>query len=119
MFGFQMPAKPVQTEALEAKSEALAAVLNEFKVFGDVDGKWLESEVRGFKSMVRSHALEERSWNYLELTYHYNCVRLIITTAVVDGEAAFREVTAHDHPWKSEKMDYEGLNAAIQEVLAQ
>jgi hypothetical protein len=114
MLGFKMP---VKVEGLEAKAEALANVLNEHNVFGNVEGKWLESETRGFTNMIRSHALGDRSHNYLELTYHYNCVRLIINTEVVNNEAVFRDVTAYDHPWKSETMDYEGLNKAIQQVL--
>jgi hypothetical protein len=113
MFGFKLP---VKVEALEVKAEAVANVLNDFKVFGDVEGKWLESQVRGFKHMVISHAKGEGYAGYLELTYP-SCVRLLLSTEVVGREAVFSYVEAYDHPWKNDQMDYEGLNKAIQEVL--
>jgi hypothetical protein len=116
MFGFKMP---VNVDGLEAKADAIGNVLNDFNVFGNVDGKWLESEMRGFKNMVISHTLGDRSRNYLELTYHYSCVRLIINTRIVENKAVFTDITAYDHPWKNENTDYEGLNKAIQEVLNQ
>lgn len=118
MFGFKMPVK-VDIEGLEAQSEAIGNVLNAFNVFGKVDGKWLESEMRGFKNMVTSHTVGDRSSNYLELTYHSSCVRLIINTRIVNNKAVFTDITSYDHPWKNDNTDYDGLNKAIQEVLNQ
>lgn len=117
MFGFTAPVKKIDVEGLEAQSEAISKVLNDFNVFGKVDGKWLESETRGFRNMVTSHAVGTRSHNYLELTYHFSCVRLIINTRIVNNEAVLTDITAYDHPWKNENTDYEGLNKAIQELL--
>lgn len=115
VFGFTMP---VKVEELVAKAEAIANVLNERAVFGaKVEGKWLESEIRGFKSMVVSHARGEGYSGYLELTYP-SCVRLIINTQVVKGVAQFRDIEAYDHPRENPAMDYAELNKAIQEELA-
>lgn len=115
MFGFKLP---VSVEGLEAKAELIANVLNDYKVFGNVEGKWLESEIRSFKRMVVAHARDESFTSYLELTYP-SCVRLIIETDTVDGVAYFTEIQAYDHPWPNKAMDYEGLNNAILQVQMQ
>lgn len=117
MFGLKSKSE-VSVKGLEARSEAVFNVLNAHKVFGSLEGVALEVERRGFKSMVTDHAVSEGNRTYLELTYP-SCVRLIIHTNVFAGEANFREITAYDHPWKNDKMDYEKLNSDIKEALAE
>lgn len=117
MFGLKNAKTKIETAALEARAEAVFNVLNAHKVFGNVEGKWLECERRGFNNMVTSHAVGERNHNYLELTYDFSCVRLIIHTNIFAGEAYIREITAYDHPWKNDEMDYEALNRDIHEAL--
>jgi hypothetical protein len=107
----------VQVEGLETESKLVAEVLAAHKVFGDFgpDYKapsWQEDFVRA----VTQHATEEKVWSYLELTYP-SCVRLIIKTQVVEGEASIRSIEAFDHPHENPKMDYEALNADIQAVV--
>ena len=106
MFGLKTK---VQVKTLEAKAEVVFNALNAHKVFGPLEGTRLEVERRGFIHSITDHATGEDNHNYLELTYSSG-VRLIIHTAIYAGEADFREVTAYDHPWKNDNMDYEGLN---------
>jgi hypothetical protein len=115
MFGFTMP---LNVEGLEAKAEAVANVLNEFKVFGNLEGLHLEVEKRGFKNEVTSHARDEGYSGYLELTYP-SCVRLIITTHVLNNVAYFTDVEAYDHPRPNSRINYEVLNVEIQKTLMQ
>lgn len=107
MFGTQ---KKLKLETLQSQSEALFEVLHGHGVFGESEGKWLESEKRGFMGMVEDHAIS-RDHNYLEITYSGTCVRLIINLTVNEkNEAVFKDITAYDHPWANEDMDYEALN---------
>lgn len=110
--------KTINTVSLEAKAAELAAVLDKHKVFGDVDGKWLESEKRGLVGMVVSHVHENLIFDYLEVTYRGSCVRLIITTENVDGVAKFKKISAYDHPVEHPEMNYGQLNADIQALLS-
>lgn len=115
MFNFKTK---VAVKSLEAKAEAVFDVLNAHKVFGNLEGLRLDIERRGFISSITDHATGEDNRNYLELTYP-SCVRLIIHTNIFAGEADFREITAYDHPWKNDKMDYESLNTGIRAALSQ
>lgn len=108
----------VKVKGLAAQSEAVFNVLNAHNVFGKLEGLALEVERRGFISSITDHATGDDNHNYLELTYP-SCVRLIIHTNIFAGEADFREITAYDHPWKNDKMDYESLNTGIRAALSQ
>lgn len=110
--------KKVSVKDLSAQTEAVFDVLNAHNVFGPLEGTRLEVERRGFNNMVTSHAVGTDIRNYLELTYNFSCVRLIVkTTVTAAGEAKFSEIDAYDHPWKNDKMDYEALNADIHKAL--
>jgi hypothetical protein len=115
MLGFM---KKVSVKGLEAKSEAVFNVLNAHNVFGPLDGTRLEVERRGFVDAVISHAVGSDIRNYLELTYNFSCVRLIIKTTIsAAGEANFSGFDAYDHPWNNDTMDYDALNADIRKAL--
>lgn len=106
----------VSVKRLQAKVEAVFNVLNDHRVFGNLEGARLEVERRGFVSSVLDHAVSENNRTYLELTYP-SCVRVIIHTAIFAGDADFREVSAYDHPHENPRMDYERLNEHIKMAL--
>lgn len=108
---YQHAQRPAPGASFEAKAEAMVHVLNKHKVFGDtLDGKWLKSEMRGFKGMVRDQATGNDSHNSLELTYRNSNVRLLVDARVRDNEVVITGFQAYDHPSKNSRMDYEGLN---------
>jgi hypothetical protein len=103
--------KPAKGASFEAHAEAMVHVLNKHKVFGDtLRGKYLASEMRGFKGMVRDQATGKDSHNSLELTYRGSNVRLLVDARVVDNEVMITKFKAYDHPAKNPYMDYENLN---------
>lgn len=109
--------KKIHIKGLEAKAEAVFNVLNAHNVFGKLEGLRMDVERRGFINSITSHATGGDSRHYLELTYP-SCVRFIIDTTIpITGEADFRGITAYDHPRKSDRMDYEALNADIHKAL--
>lgn len=102
---------------LDIKLEVLANLLHAYKVFGERDDdRYINMEKRGFKSMVSTHAATQ-SRNYLEISYRSSCVRLIINTKVINGEAFITQIDAYDHPFINETMDYSGLNQALNLVV--
>lgn len=113
MFGLKTK---VEVKGLGLKAEAVFNVLNAHKVFGNLEGLALEVERRGFISSITDHATGDDNRTYLELTYP-SCVRLIVTTTIFAGRADFREVTAYDHPWKNDRMNYTALNEDITNAL--
>lgn len=108
---------PAAGASFEAKAEAVVSVLHKHKVFGDIEGKWLDSEERGFKGMVRDQATGKDSHNSLELTYRGSNVRLWVDARVIDKEVMFTGFKATDHPSKNSRMDYEGLNNDISAIF--
>lgn len=103
--------KPALGASFEAKAEAMIHVLNKHKVFGgNLEGKWLNSEMRSFTSSVRDQATGKDSHNSLELTYRGSNVRLWVDAKVIDKEVTITKFKATDHPSPNTSMDYEGLN---------
>lgn len=108
---------PAAGASFEAKAEAMVSVLNKHKVFGDVEGKWFDSEERSFKGMVREQATGKNSHNSLELTYRNSNVRLLVDAKVIDKEVVITGFKAYDHPSKNRHMDYEGLNSDLSAIF--
>lgn len=108
---------PAAGASFEAKAEAIVSVLHKHKVFGDIQGKWLDSEERSFKRMVRDQATGKDSHNSLELTYRNSDVRLLVDAKEIDKEVVITGFKAYDHPRKNPHMDYEGLNNDISTIF--
>lgn len=107
----------VQVDGLVAKSAEVFDVLREHAVFGGIGAEWLASEQAGFKSVVTAHAVGWLGNQPLVLSYP-TCVRLIIDTAVVDGEAKYVSISAYGYPWEHDSIDYESLNRNLQALLS-
>jgi hypothetical protein len=108
---------PAAGASFEAKAEAMVSVLNKHKVFGDSEGKWLDSELRSLTGMIRNQATGNDSHNSLELTYRGSNVRLWVDAKVVDKEVTITGFKATDHPTKNSRMDYDGLNNDLAAVF--
>ena len=101
--------------SLEARSESLFNVLNTHHIFGELDEAKLEVERHAFKDAITEHAIQGNDYRSLELTY-LSGVRLVITTTVFAGSAMFVNVAAYAHP-KNDRINYDGLNREIMDVL--
>lgn len=110
----------VNTEKLSATAKVLAGVLKEEGVICTfTDEKYNEFDLNDFVHMLVRHAEDPRDVRrYLEITYSGSCTRLIANMKIVDGEAVLTSINAYDHPWPSEKINYERVDARLQEVLA-
>lgn len=110
-------ATPINYDVLEATSETLFNTLHEHGVFGSDEGKFLESQRRGFHGMINRHVTSGD--RYLEITYSPTGVRLIVMTEVdKQNTAQVKEIDAYDHPWKNENLDYDALNRELHAALS-
>ena len=115
-----MTVATVNTEKLSATARKLAEVLKEEGVICTFkEEKYNNFDINDFVHMLVRHAEDPREVRrYLEITYSGSCTRLIAKVAIVDGEAVLTSINAYDHPWPSEKVNYERVDARLQEVLA-
>lgn len=115
-----LTATEINTTAIEAAATRVAVALREEKIFGTIDDSvWLDMEQDAFTRSVVIYAKEGAPYGYLELTYRASNTRLIISVRINENrEAVLTGITACDHPFESDAIDYEALSLKLEQVAA-